>query len=127
VIRTFKKTERLCSKKAIDALFERGISFYLYPFQVIWLESPADIPFPSQVALSVSKKLFKKAVTRNLIKRRIREAYRKNKYILYKFLEEADRKIIFIIIYKGDFVPDYISVEESVIQIIETLCSEVKS
>jgi len=126
VIGTFKKTERLCSKKAIDALFDRGTSFYLYPFQVIWLESPVDIPFPSQVAMSVSKKLFKRAVTRNLIKRRIREAYRKNKFILYKFLQEADRKIIFIIIYKGDFVPDYISVEESVIQIIEKLCSAVK-
>jgi ribonuclease P protein component len=126
VTETFKKTEKLCSKKAIEALFERGNSFYLFPFQVVWLESPFDIPVPSQVAFSVSKKSFKRAVKRNLIKRRIREAYRKNKFKLSEFLENADRKIIFIIIYKGDFVPGYLSVEESVRLIIEKLITEIK-
>jgi len=125
VIQTFKKTEKLCSKKAIEALFERGSSFYHFPFQVIWLESPIEIPAPSQVAFSVSKKSFKRAVKRNLIKRRIREAYRKRKHRLYEFLEGTGRKIIFIIIYKGDFIPDYLSVEESMGRIIEKLLSEV--
>jgi ribonuclease P protein component len=127
VIQTFKKTEKLCSKKAIEALFERGNSFYLFPFQVVWLESPLEIPVPSQIAFSVSKKSFKRAVKRNLIKRRIREAFRKNKHTLYEFLEIADKKVIFIIIYKGDFIPDYLSVEDSVRQIIEKLISLVKS
>jgi ribonuclease P protein component len=126
VIQTFKKTEKLCSKKAIEALFERGNSFYLFPFQVVWLLSPSEITGYSQVAFSVSKKSFKRAVKRNLIKRRIREAYRKNKHKLYEFLERADKKIIFIIIYKGDFIPDYLSVEESVKLMIEKLISEVK-
>jgi ribonuclease P protein component len=126
VIQTFKKKERLCSKKAIVALFENGRSFYIYPFQVIWLESPMDIPSPSQVAVTVSKKSFKSAVKRNLIKRRIKEAFRKKKNMLYKFLGDADRKIIFIIIYKGDYIPGYLSVEESVMQIIEKLGTEVK-
>jgi ribonuclease P protein component len=126
VIRSFKKTEKLCSKKAIEALFERGNSFYLFPFQVVWLESPHEIPVHSQVAFSVSKKSFKRAVKRNLIKRRIREAYRRNKYKLYEFLESAEKKIIFIIIYKGDFIPDYQSVEDSIRLIIEKLISEVK-
>jgi ribonuclease P protein component len=123
---TFKKTEKLCSKKAIEALFERGNSFYIFPFQVVWLESPLENPVPAQVAFSVSKKSFKRAVKRNLIKRRIREAYRKNKNRLYEFLEGADRKIIFIIIYKGDFIPDYLSVEESVRLMIEKLITEIK-
>jgi ribonuclease P protein component len=125
VTRTFKKTERLCSKKAIEALFERGNSFYMFPFQVVWLESPMEIPFPSQVAFSVSKKSFKRAVKRNLIKRRIKEAYRKNKHSLYEFLANANKKIIFIIIYKGDLVPGYTSVEKSVNEIIERLISDL--
>jgi ribonuclease P protein component len=125
VIQTFKKTEKLCSKKAIEALFERGNSFYLFPFQVVWLESPLENAVTSQVAFSVTKKSFKRAVKRNLIKRRIREAFRKNKYKLYEFLESADRKIVFIIIYKGDFIPDYMSVEESVRLMIDRLISEV--
>lgn len=123
---TFRKPERLCSKKAIEALFERGSSFFSYPFQVIWIESPNEIPFPSQVAISVTKKSFKRAVKRNLIKRRIREAYRINKQTLYEYLVKSNKKIIFIIIYKGDIIPDYLSVERSVKEIIERLILEVK-
>jgi ribonuclease P protein component len=126
VTHTFKKPERLCSKKAIEALFERGSSFYNFPLQVIWLESPMDIPFPAQVAFSVSKKSFKRAVKRNLIKRRMREAYRKNKHLLYQVLESNKKKIIFFIIYKGDFIPDYLSVEGWMKQITEKLISELK-
>jgi ribonuclease P protein component len=126
VTETFKKTEKLCSKKAIEALFEKGNSFYLSTFQVVWLESPLENPVTSQVAFSVSKKSFKRAVKRNLIKRRIREAYRKNKYKLSEFLESADRKIIFIIIYKGDFIPGYLSVEESMKLLIQKLIAEIK-
>ena len=90
------------------------------------MENQMEITFPAQVAFSVSKKLFKRAVIRNLIRRRIKEAYRRNKHTLYDSLETADRKIIFIIIYKGDIVPDYQSVEMAVIQIIEKLISELK-
>ena len=90
------------------------------------MESPTEITFPAQIAFSVSKKLFKRAVRRNLIRRRIKEAYRRNKHTLYNYLETADRKIIFIIIYKDDIVPDFQSVERSVIQIIGKLISELK-
>jgi ribonuclease P protein component len=85
-----------------------------------------EIPFPSQVAFSVSKKSFKRAVKRNLIKRRIKEAYSKNKHSLYEILANANKKIIFIIIYKGDLIPGYTSVEKSVNQIIEKLIFEAK-
>lgn len=123
---TFKKPERLCRKKAIEALFEKGSSFYNFPLQVIWLESPTESVFPAQVAFSVSKKSFRRAVIRNLIKRRMREAYRKNKQSLYLFLESQNKKIVFFIIYKGDYIPDYLSVEELMRQVLEKLISELK-
>ena len=75
----FKKEERLSKEKHIQELFDKGSSFYLYPFKVFFLLN-RDRQYPyHQILISVSKKNFKKAVDRNLIKRRIREGYRLNK------------------------------------------------
>lgn len=78
----FPKQERLTSKKTIEELFSKGSSVFVYPFRILYLPIPSDSSHPSsypQVLFSVSKKHFKKAVDRNLIKRRMREAYRLNK------------------------------------------------
>jgi ribonuclease P protein component len=125
-VQTFRKSERLCSKKAIEELFKRGNSFFSYPFQIIWMLSSTEMSFPAQVAISVSKRSFKKAVTRNIIKRRIREVYRKNKYTLYEFLERENKRLIYFIIYKGDTVPDYSIVNKSLPAIINRLIMEIK-
>ena len=75
---TFRKEERLCSKISIQELFDKGSSFYLYPFKVLFLEGKPDSTV-NQVLFTVSKRNFKRAVDRNKIKRRMREAYRLNK------------------------------------------------
>jgi len=74
---SFPKSERLNKKKVIQELFDKGSSFYLYPFRV-YFQLSADLE-SHQVMFSVSKRNFKKASDRNLIKRRMREAYRLNK------------------------------------------------
>jgi len=73
---TLKKSERLSQEKLIQELFNKGSSFYLYPFKVIFF--PNEGP-TNQVMASVPKSIFKRAVDRNTIKRRIREGYRLNK------------------------------------------------
>ena len=75
---SFTKSERLYKKKAIQELFDKGSSFYLYPFRVYFQKSP-ETESTHQVMFSVSKRNFKNATDRNLIKRRMREAYRLNK------------------------------------------------
>jgi ribonuclease P protein component len=79
---TFRKAERLSKEKVIQELFDKGSSFYLYPFKVFFLPNRDDQCPHHQVLISVSKKSFKRAVDRNLIKRRIREGYRLNKNLL---------------------------------------------
>jgi ribonuclease P protein component len=122
---TFNKSERLCSKKIITSLFDGGNIFYSTLFKVVWLKTELKTAEPSQVAFSVSKKGFRYAVTRNLLKRRMREAYRKNKEILYKLLIRENIQIAFIIIFRVNSVPDYKTIENSMIEMLENLASRI--
>lgn len=97
---TFKKEERLCSKKQFDKLFAEGHSFLVYPLKVVFIETEFESPFPAKAAFAVSKKLFKRAVKRNLIKRRMREAYRLNKPGFYQACNQKKMALIFIYIGK---------------------------
>jgi len=118
---TFSKEERLCSVKTIEALFGDGKVFYTSLFKIVWNISTEDQSFPVRVAISVTKRGFRLAVTRNLIKRRIREAYRKNKHLLYDHLSAKNMKISLFIILRSDKVPDYITIEKSVKESINKL------
>ena len=98
---TFTKEERLCSQKQIELLFNNSSSFILYPFRFVWTsQALADAPYPAEIAISVPKKRFKRAVDRNQITILLREAYRKNKgELFYPFFSQQHIKLSFILIY----------------------------
>jgi ribonuclease P protein component len=102
---TFTKEERLCSKKLLAALYHNCSSFLVYPYKVNWYFNPLDLinhSYPAQVVIGVSKKRFKHSVDRNLIKRRIKEAYRLQKQDhLYAFLNHPNQELILGITYVG--------------------------
>jgi ribonuclease P protein component len=76
------KSERLYAEKSIKELFEKGSSFFLYPFKIVFWVGEGLEDTANQVLFSVSKKKIKKATGRNYIKRRLKEAYRLNKALL---------------------------------------------
>lgn len=95
----FSKKERLTNKKLIKRLFEKGHACAYPPFTIIWSTAKLKDPVPAQVLISVPKKRFKNAVSRNKLKRLIREAYRQYKPILYRHLNQYEQQFAFAIIY----------------------------
>ncbi len=124
---TFDKSERLCSRKVIEKLFETGQIFYTPLFKVVWEKSNYPFPGPAQVAFSVSKRGFRLAVTRNLIKRRLRESYRRNKSLFYNHLLLQNIQIVFVVIIRGKSVPDYATVEKGVKEVMYKLINLTKT
>jgi ribonuclease P protein component len=121
VKQTFTKAERLCSIKVIESLFATGNIFYYSFFKVVWAVSPTELPYPAQVAFSVSKRNIRLAVVRNLAKRRMREAYRKNKHLLYAHLTEAGKQIVFAVILRVNTVPEYDAIVNAMTGVISKL------
>ena len=95
---TFPKSEHLKRKKLLDELFRTGQREFHYPVLAVWkvCELPADVP--SQAGFSVSKKFLKRAVDRNRVKRRMREAYRLEKHRLHQVLTETSKQVAVLFI-----------------------------
>lgn len=91
---TFTKEERLVSKNLFEQLFTEGKQLKVFPFRMVYLKTKLTTKFPVQVALTAPKRIIKKAVDRNRIKRQMREAYRKNKQTVY---DELTENYVFII------------------------------
>lgn len=110
----FPKSERLHGQKQIEELFSKGTSFTIPPLRIVYLKKLQDSSVPNQVLVSASKKNFKRAVDRNQLKRRMREAYRLNKHVLEDSLKEFYLVIGYI--YVGKEIASYQEIEEKLKQ-----------
>ena len=99
-IYTLCKAERLNSKILIGKMFEGGVSksFSIFPIRVVYMPVEQG-EAPASILISVSKRRFKRAVKRNRVKRQIREAYRKNKYLLVDELQRREKRLAIAFIY----------------------------
>lgn len=95
---TFPLKEHLKSKRVIEKLYAEGSSVTAYPLRAVFLEQQDQEPVAA-ILISVAKKRFRHAVDRNLVKRRIREAYRTSKHPLIEALENDGKKMAIAILY----------------------------
>lgn len=103
---TFKRDEKLKSRKAIGHLFKTGKQFSNFPFKILWMYNEAATS-SLQTGFAVSSKHFKNAVDRNRVKRLMREAYRLQKNELQSQLIKNNKQVSVFFIYVGNELPKY--------------------
>lgn len=118
---TLSREERMRSKRRLERLFGQGSGGFVYPVRYISLLGcePAGGPdAPACVLFSVPKKYHKRANKRNLLRRRMREAYRLNKSLLSEAgVSGADIALV----YSVKDVADYKRIEHAVRKIISQI------
>lgn len=119
--KTLKKKERLSVGTDLSRLFASGRYGFTDGFRYCY-RIGNELPF-NRIVVSVPKKCFRRAVKRNLLKRRIREAYRLNKNLLPVNAEKGGTDIIFI--YRTKDILDFNAVVLSVRNILESLAAKV--
>lgn len=110
---TLSKSERLCSQTLFNELLTSEISFVKYPFRFVFKDSSEPGPYPARIAISVSKKKFKRAVKRNRVKRLTREAFRLNKPEFYDQIPDG-HTIDILLIYLDTALPTYAKTEKAI-------------
>ena len=120
---TFPREQRLRSKRRIDGLFGAGKGGFVYPIRYVALKETGS---ESEVCLlvSVPKRHHKRAHARNLLKRRLREAYRLHKEPLREALRRRGEHLSLALLYTIDKEVDYALIEQAVRKILETLLAE---
>lgn len=111
---TLPKKERLCGKTSISKLLAKGKhgSVPGIRYQCLYGTDSGV----NRILVSVSKKFFKRAVKRNLLKRRIRESWRRQKHLL-----NLEGNFDILLIYSVKEILTYEEIYSSIGQVIENL------
>ena len=121
----FPKKQKLCSETVIKEMFSNGKSFTTSTLRLVWKVDNNQDEVAVKSIIVVPKKKIRLAVKRNIIRRRMKEAYRLHKIELKNILKDKKLQLSIAIIYqKGKIVP-YKTVEEEIKLILERLSKEL--
>lgn len=114
----FEKSDRLCSQRRISDIFRTGSVLFNHPLKVLYLPNGNQL---SRVVISVPKRLFKRAVKRNQIKRQIREILR-----IAHFRDFTTNGVDLCILFIGKEMPDYKLLNEKITDVLEKISKRVE-
>jgi len=118
--------ERLKSEKSIDSLFDKGSSLFSNPIRLIYqLQPPSESP-SIKSGFTVSKKNFKRATDRNLLKRRMREAYRLNKFLFFEDNTKIETGVEIMFVYQGRDIENYQIIHDCINELLIKLIKRTK-
>ncbi|HMQ08159.1 MAG TPA: ribonuclease P protein component [Saprospiraceae bacterium] len=121
---TLSSRERLKDPKTIAQLLQEGIALFSYPVKLVYLHIPYD-GGPYRFGVTVPRRKIKKAVKRNTIKRRIREAFRLNKEIISTLGTEKNVTYALFAIYVANEEIDYRIIENSMKKILNNMVNNL--
>lgn len=116
-----KKDEIISKRDDINLLFTKSESFKMFPFKVLHRLGEESEGSFLKTGITIPKRLFKKAVDRNLLKRRSKEAYRNHRNELKTTLTESKKEVHIMLIYIAREQLDYTQIEEKIILTLQRL------
>jgi ribonuclease P protein component len=122
---SYNKFEKLKSRKQIELLFAQGKSISSFPVKVFYLRVEHTPVHPVQVGVGVSARNFKKAVDRNTIKRRMREAYRLHKLPLHEHLKTEQKSVAVFILWIDKQLPTTEALQDLMPTVVEKLIKQL--
>ncbi|MEY4553125.1 MAG: hypothetical protein RL099_1453 [Bacteroidota bacterium] len=122
---SYNKFEKLKSRKQIELLFAKGKSISSFPVKVFYLPVEHTPVHPVQVGVGVSARNFKKAVDRNTIKRRMREAYRLHKLPLHEHLITNQKSVAVFILWIDKQLPTAAALQDLMPTVVEKLIKQL--
>lgn len=121
---TFRKNDRLYHLRQIKRLFSEGRIIVIKPLKITWLIQHQGNGNGVKLMISYPKIFCKKAIRRNKIKRRLREAYRQNKKIIHDVLLPSGRSLLICITYTSKEILSYSEIQDKIILILSRLKEE---
>ena len=118
---TYGKDQRLKNVSKLDKVFAEGEKIKAFPILARHTESTFEAEVPFQVATTVSKRRFRKAVSRNRIKRLMREAWRLEKHRLEENWSKGDKQGALVLIYVGNKIPTFEKCANTISRIVDVL------
>lgn len=125
VAHSLQKTERLKKRTEIASVFAKGKVLVVPPIKLLYLLGPQTPEATLQMGVVASKKLFKKAVHRNRVKRLIREAYRTQNAALKLLATNKQVAVQLFFIYQAKELPVWPQVQIVVAQLLEKLLQKL--
>ena len=129
---TYKKTDKLKSRKQTQHLFSTGQAINVFPIRLIYTIEPisttgnASLASLLQAGVGAPSRTFRKAVQRNRVKRLLREAYRLEKP---NFLSQASldhKRVNLFFLYTDGLVLTQAVIQAKVKEALSLLVTKLK-